>query len=254
MNEKELFIFIYWFLCYTVLFTLLIVSFIRSLTKEITEKHHFLMILSFSFIMIGTTIANLLKSQNKFFIIILQFIINSGICLGIYSIPTFAIKTSKFSHTYKFDKLINILKIISISFFLILISVILTKKFIFFFYLIYILYFLTIAFTSTFGIFSLNKEKETKNSFWSNYLTKISILSILFVPLFIVIDLFSGFGIQLISNLTSLGFRTYPIFFVLWSLIYFYDIYKFNESKVLNQINKNKNHNSFLNKETLKKI
>ena len=237
MLDTNLIILIYWFFCYTALLGLLIVSAIRTLVSEINEKYHFLMILSFALLMIGTTITIIINSQNSFFNLILQIIANSGICLGIYSVPAFAIKTSRYS--YKYDKYLNILKLISFCFFLLLIIVISIKKFIFIFYTIYILYFITIALTSTFGIYSLNKDLNNKKSFWNDYLSKIGLLSICFVPLFIIIDLFAGFGIHPILNLSNQGFRTFPLFFTLWSFIYFYEIYKFNANKILNQIKRN---------------
>ncbi|MCR4422642.1 MAG: helix-turn-helix transcriptional regulator [Spirochaetales bacterium] len=236
---------IYWFLCYTLFLSLFIVSGIRALQKIEAEKYHFLMILSFALLMINSTLYTIIEIKSNVVDFILQMLVMAGICLGIYSIPAFAHNLSDKNPKYKI--IIDTLKYLALLlWFTNLINYIKFKR-IFIFISIYIIYFIVILITSTIGIFSSKKNKNNnrifENNFYITYISRIGILSIFFVPLFIIIDLFGGFGFKPISILIQYKFRTFPMFFLFWSIIYFSSIFNFNKTKLiynsLNVINKN---------------
>ncbi|MFN3411366.1 MAG: helix-turn-helix transcriptional regulator [Exilispira sp.] len=240
MDKKNWLITIYWFFSYTVILTFLVITAIKALSKKKLEINHFIMILSSSLIMIGSTLYTLLAIENRVLEIICQIISISGVCLGIYGIPAFAFVVGNIEQ--KFSKLNFFLKIISLIFFIISIIVILTHKFIFIFFLVHIFFFITVAITSISGIIFSNKskknhenqrnekisEKSKDNLFWENYLKNLGIISIFFVPVFIFFDLFGGFNIGPLLKLSNAGFRFFPFFFISWAIIYFYQLFKSN--------------------------
>lgn len=252
MSNKNIFIIFYWFFAYTILLAFLITSFIKALSKYKSDIFHFLMILSCSLLMIGTTLIIIIGTENDLLVTILQILSISGVCLGIYAIPAFAFSLSpndgknednmdKKSKTDKYEKILKILGIISLLFFILSIYNFLTRKALFLFFIVYIFYFLIIAITSASGIISIGKgnKEENKDNFWSSYLKKLGVISIIFVPIFILIDLFGGFGFKPISKIYNLGFRFFPLFFVLWSFLYFIQIAKSKDIQLVNNQDKN---------------
>lgn len=239
MKDTNILIIFYWFLAYTILLAFLITSLIKALTKNKSDIFHFLMILSCSLLMIGTTLIIIIGTENKSLLIILQIISTSGVCLGIYSIPAFALNLSPSEYKKsRNDKILKILVTISIIFFLLSIYNYFARKSVFLFFIVYIFYFLVIGVTSILGVISINKknENEKDNKFWPLYLKKLGIVSIIFVPIFALIDLFGGFGFNPIVKIYNLGFRFFPLFFVIWSFIYFTQLVKSSPIKILNEI------------------
>lgn len=240
MDKKNWLITIYWFFSYTVILAFLVITAIKAISKKKLEIHHFIMILSSSLIMVGSTLYTLLAIENKVLETICQIISISGVCLGIYGIPAFAFVVGNIEQ--RLNKLNFLLKRISVIFFIISIFVILTHKFIFIFFLVHIFFFITVAITSISGIIFSNKskknqenqrsekisEEEKDNLFWENYLKNLGIISIIFVPIFIFFDLFGGFNWAPLLKLSNSGFRFFPLFFISWASIYFYEIYKSN--------------------------
>jgi|GEM_PF-2616070 len=236
MQNANILILLYWFFCYTIFLSLFVISGIRALQKIEVEKYHFLMILSFALLMIGSTLYTIFEISGKITDIVLQMITMAGVCLGIYAIPSFAFSLSVKTETNQI--IARILKYIAIVFWLINLMNYLTIKNLIIFSFIYIFYFLIITITSTIGLLALKKIKDKKDDFYGSYISKIGVLSIFFVPLFIAVDLFSGFGLNFISILIQNRFRIYPLFFLIWSIIYLVFLFKYDKKRfVLSHIN-----------------
>lgn len=199
------------------------------------------MILSCSLLMIGTTLIILIGTGNESLFMILQIISTSGVCLGIYAIPAFAFSLSPDeTKTVRSNKILRILSIISILFFLLSIYNYFIQKEVILFFIVYIFYFMVIGVTSILGVISINKKNKDENEsrFWPIYIKKLGIVSIIFVPIFTLIDLFGGFGFSPIAKIYNLGFRFFPLFFVIWSFIYIKQLIKTNPIKILSDIDK----------------
>ncbi len=241
MKDKNILIIFYWFFSYTILFGFLITSLFKALSKSKSDIYHFLMILSCCLLMIGTTLIIIIGTENDLIMTILQILSISGVCLGIYGIPAFAFSLSHDGNKINRNKkIIKILSIISIVLFILSIHNFFTTRAIFLYFIVYIFYFFIIGLTSILGVISINKkkEKEKENKFWSLYLKKLGVVSIIFVPIFTLIDLFGGFGFNPIAKIYNLGFRFFPLFFVIWSFIYFVQLVKSNPIKILCEIDK----------------
>ncbi|MCX8057853.1 MAG: helix-turn-helix transcriptional regulator [Spirochaetes bacterium] len=249
---------IYWFLCYTITFTTVLVSAFKTLitieNKDI-ESAHFLMIFSFFLLMFGSTIYSLLNIENKILETIFNIFSMAGVCLGIFAIPNFALILSE--DKSKFKNFLKFILFISLLLFLLIIFFYIIDKFnSLIFISVYFIYFFIIAFTCLRGLlifrirFLKYKHKNESNNltennissknnftglnFWEIYIKKIAKLSLIFLPLFFF-DLFSGFNIFPFNFISKIGIRFFPIFFVLWSIIYILEIIKLNKISSFNK-------------------
>lgn len=239
---------IYWFSCYSIIFITVIISAVRSLILKKEDKKeisHFLMIFSFFLLMFGSTIYSILSINNRQIEIVFNLVAMAGVCLGIYSIPLFAFNISEDKVTPDKKKLLKILYYFSIFLFCLLIASYLINKFFeIIFSIIYIIYFFIITIICIEGLIKIKKEvkeynkssdkiQNSFNFFWINYIKKISKLSLIFLPLFIV-DLFVGFNFKVFLIISDYGFRFFPLFFVIWSIVFIKEIFKNNELFNLN--------------------
>ncbi|OHD15527.1 MAG: hypothetical protein A2087_14685 [Spirochaetes bacterium GWD1_61_31] len=242
-------LFIYWFFCYSVMLVTVVVALARSLffgryrkllpadsaavdwTALNAEKAHFLLVLSFSFIMAGATLAILwpeaapadptilrFNSAQS----ILSFVTISGVCLGLWATPAFALALMpRFRHA---RRLLGLLAGLAAALWLAN-AILWSGPWNYYLsLLVFGSYALTIGGISVSGIVisGIGASRRRRqpladriSPFWQNVSTLASWLTLAYLPAFVFFDLLPP-----VTKLSTAGFRFFPLFFVSWCLVY----------------------------------
>ncbi len=217
---------LYWFLCYSVLLVALVLSGLRSLCKVPGESAHFLLVFSFGLLMVGSTVYAVMGSNTGALAGVLDMLAISGICLGIYAVPALSLA---FEEINRGKRILLVCSGIAGGLFW-LANIIFrhTKAIVLVMYGTYLVFFGIVLFVSATGLYRSLKSKKQAIDFWNKVTRAFSVISLVFVPGFVVFDLYGGFRIAFIHNIIQSGFRFFPMFFVSWSAVYIFELVRFS--------------------------
>ncbi len=232
---------LYWFFCYSVMVITLVVSCGRALSRRSPpESAHCLLLSSFVLIMMGATLGNLLGDSEKSTMNILSFVATSGVCMGIYATPAFALSHGVITGRGRF--FLRALMVLAAGCWMVSAFFWQTPLVFAVCSVVYALYATVIGGISTFGIVMSHRKKfKDVDPFWKRITKAISLMTLVFLPVLVFFDFFGviiptvnsffNIGFKLFPRFSpmlhvvyDLGFRFFPLFFVIWDGIYLYNV------------------------------